>query len=327
MGKYEQEALSRNLATVLVSVAVVLATVNPAAPEGYPTKAITLVVPYPAGGGVDAMARLIAPKLSAALGQQVIIENKGGAGGVLGTRATAKAEPDGYTIALVPTGLSLLENAGYDLVKDFAPIALISSSPIVVVAPASFPAKTVADVIALAKQKPGGINAGTTPPPSINYFATELFKAMAGINISIVSYRGTAPLTNDLLGGQVELGFNTVAPVLGNIAAGRLHAIMVAAASRLAVHPDVPTAAESGLPGYSAEFYYGLLAPARTPRSIVERLSNELHLIVISEDVKSRIIADGGIPIAGKPEDYAANIAREEAKWSALAKKLGISVN
>jgi tripartite-type tricarboxylate transporter receptor subunit TctC len=298
-----------------------------AAANDYPVGPITLVVPYPAGGGVDALARLIAPKLSAALGQQVVVENKGGAGGVLGTRTVAKSAPDGHTIVLVPTGLSLLENPGYDLVADFAPVALISSSPIVLVSPAAFPAKTVADVIALAKQKPGTINAGTTPPPSINYFATELFKATAGIQISIVSYRGTAPLTNDLLGGHVDLGFNTVAPALGNIAAGRLRAIAVAATSRLAILPDVPTAAESGLAGYAAEFFYGVLAPAGTPRPAIDRLNRELRLIVMSDDVKSRIVADGGIPIAGTPEDYAVNIAREEAKWSAVAKRLGVTAN
>jgi tripartite-type tricarboxylate transporter receptor subunit TctC len=295
--------------------------------EDYPFRPITLVVPYPAGGGVDALARLLAPGLSSRLGQQVIVENKGGAGGVLGARTVAKASPDGYTLALVPTGLSLLENAGYDLIADFSPVCLISSSPIVLVAPDDFAPRSVADVVALAKQKPKTINAGTTPPPSINYFAAELFKSMAAADISIVSYRGTAPLTNDLLGGHIKLGFNTIAPSLGNITAGKLRAIAVGATSRVPVLPDVPTVQESGIPGYSAEFFYGVLAPAGTPAAIVQRLSRELHSLINTDEIKSRIIADGGIPIAGSPEDYAANIAHEELKWSTLARTLSLNTN
>lgn len=312
---------------VISGAALACLGLNPATAEDYPSRPITLVVPYPAGGGVDALARLLAPGLSSRLGQQVVIENKGGAGGVLGARTVAKAAPDGYTLALVPTGLSLLENAGYDLIADFAPVCLISSSPIVLVAPANFAPRTVADVIALAKQKPKTINAGTTPPPSINYFAAELFKSMASADISIVSYRGTALLTNDLLGGHVDLGFNTVAPSLGNIAGGQLRAIAVGATSRVPVLPDVPTVQESGLPGYSAEFFYGVLAPAGTPPAIVARLARELRSVIETDEIKSRIVADGGIPIAGSPEDYAANIAREEPKWSNLARSLGLSTN
>ncbi len=293
-----------------------------ASAEDYPSRPITLVVPYPAGGGVDALARLIAPKLSDALGQQIVIENKGGAGGVIGTRATARSAPDGYTLVLVPTGVSLLENTGYDLIKDFAPVALISSSPIVLVTPPSLPAKTVAELIALAKDKPGKVNAGTTPAPSINYFATELFKSMAGIDLTVVSYKGTAPLTNDLLGGHIELSFNTLPPTRANIEAGKLRAIAVAAASRVAILPEVKTVSETGLPGFTAEFYYGLLAPANTPRPIIDRLYRELRIVVTSDDVSKRIVADGGVPIAGTPEQYAENIAREESKWAAVAKKL-----
>jgi tripartite-type tricarboxylate transporter receptor subunit TctC len=319
---------SARWAIMAAAVAVSLCLQYGASPaQDYPAHPITLVVPYPAGGGVDALARMIAPKLSDALGQQVVVENKAGAGGVIGTRAAARSAPDGYTIVLVPTGVSLLENTGYDLVKDFAPVILLSSSPIVLVAPPSLPAKTAADVIALAKAKPGKINAGTTPAPSINYFATELFKSMAGIDLAVVSYRGTAPLTNDLLGGHIELSFNTLAPTLGNIEAGKLNAIAVATTSRVAILPDVPTVSESGLPGFTAEFYYGLLAPANTPRSIIDRLYKELRLVVTSDDVSKRIAADGGVPIAGTPEDYAANIAREEAKWAAVAKKLGVGPN
>ena len=311
---------------VAVIAALVCTPVDPAAAEDYPVRPITLIVPYPAGGGADAMGRIIAQNLSPALGQQVTIENRPGAGAVIGTRAAAKATPDGYTLVMMLTGISLPANTGYDLNKDFAPVGLISSTPIVVMAHPSLPAKSLADVIALAKKEPGKLTVGTPPPPPINYFAVELFKAMTGAEITVVSYKGTGPLTNDLVGGHVAVGFNTIPPARSNIEAGNLRAIAVAAPARSAALPDVPTAAESGLPGFEAGFYYGLSAPAGTPRPIIERLNKELRLIVTSEEVKRRIVADGGDPIASTPEEYAANIEREEGKWAALIKKLGLKI-
>jgi len=311
---------------VAVIAALVCTPVDPAAAEDYPVRPITLIVPYPAGGGADAMGRIIAQNLSPALGQQVTIENRPGAGAVIGTRAAAKAAPDGYTLVMMLTGISLPANTGYDLNKDFAPVGLISSTPIVVMAHPSLPAKSLADVIALAKKEPGKLTVGTPPPPTINYFAVELFKAMTGAEITVVSYKGTGPLTNDLVGGHVAVGFNTIPPARSNIEAGNLRAIAVAAPARSAALPDVPTAAESGLPGFEAGFYYGLSAPAGTPRPIIERLNKELRLIVTSEEVRRRIVADGGDPIASTPEEYAANIEREEGKWAALIKKLGLKI-
>ena len=294
--------------------------------QTYPSRPITLVVPYPPGGGVDAMGRMVAQKLSLALDQQFIIDNRAGAGGVIGTRATAKATPDGYTLVMMVTLASLPANAGYDLGKDFAPVGLIASTPIAVMAHPSFPAKSLTDVIALAKKEPGKLTAGTTPPPTINYFAVELFKAMAGAEITIVSYKGTGPLTNDLVGGHVAVGFNTIPPAIGNIEAGRLRAIAVAAPTRSAALAVVPTAAESGLPGFEALQYYGLSAPAGTPRPIVERLNKELRSMIESEEMRKHIVAEGADPIASTPEEYAANIVREEGKWAALIKKLGLKI-
>ena len=190
----------------------------------------------------------------------------------------------------------------------------------------SFPAKSLADVIALAKKEPGKVTVGTTPPPTINYIAAELFKSLASAEMTIVSYRGTGPLTNDLVGGHVAIGFNTIPPAIGNIEAGRLRAIAVAAPTRSAALPDVPTAAESGLPGFEAVQYYGLSAPAGIPRPIVGQLNKELRSMIESEEMTKRIIADGGDPIASTPEEYAANIEREEGKWGALVKKLGLTI-
>ena len=293
--------------------------------QAYPSRPITLIVPYPPGGGVDAMGRLVAQKLSLALGQQFIIENRPGAGGVIGTRAAAKAAPDGYTLVMMVSLISL-PSSGYALNRDFAPVGLIASTPIVAMTHPSFPAKSLADVIALAKKEPGKVTLGATPPPTINYIAAELFKSLSGAEMTIVSYRGTGPLTNDLVGGHVAIGFNTIPPAIGNIEAGRLRAIAVAAPARTAALPDVPTAAESGLPGFEAVQYYGLSAPAGIPRPIVERLNRELRSMITSEEVTKRIVAEGGDPMPSTPEEYAANIEREEGKWAALIKKLGLKI-
>jgi tripartite-type tricarboxylate transporter receptor subunit TctC len=285
-----------------------------------------MIVPYPAGGGVDAMGRLVGQKLSVALGQQVVIENRGGAGGMIGTRDAAKAAPDGYTIVMLLTGISLGENTGYDINKDFAPIGLVASTPMIVDANPSFPAKSLSDVIALAKKDPGKYSAGTPPAPTVNYFAALLFNQMAGVDITIVTYKGTGPLTTDLLGNHVPLGFNTIPASVSQIAAGQLRGIAVASTARSAALPDVPTAAQSGLPGFEAVQYYGLAAPAGTPRPIVDRLNKELQAILSSDDMKKRMIDLGSEPTPGTPEDYAANIRREEGKWAALIKKLGLKI-
>jgi tripartite-type tricarboxylate transporter receptor subunit TctC len=292
--------------------------------EDYPVRPITLIVPYPPGGGVDTMGRIVGQKLSVALGQQVIIENRPGAGGMIGTRVAVKAAPDGYTLVMTLTGLSLGPNPGYDVAKDIAPIGLIAFTPVIVMAHPSLPAKSLADVIALAKKEPGKLAVGTPPPPTMNYFAVELFKIMAGVDVSIITYKGTAPLTNDLLGGHVLVGFNTIPASIGQIEAGKLRPLAVAAAARSTTLPDVPTAAESGLPGFEAGFYYGLSAPAGTPRPIIERLNKELRVAITSADMQKRLVAEGADPVPSTPEEYAVNLEREEARWGALIKKIGL---
>ena len=294
--------------------------------KDYPTRPITLIVPYPAGGGVDVMGRLVGQKLAMALGQQVVIENRGGAGGMIGTRDAARSPPDGYTLVMLLTGISLGANTGYDVNKDFAPIGLVASTPIIVVAHPSVPAKSLTDIIALAKKEPGKYSAGTPPAPTVNYFAAELFNVMAGTEIAIVTYKGTGPLTNDLLGNHVQLGFNTIPASVSNIAAGALRGIAIAAATRSAALPNVPTAAESGLPGFEAVQYYGLAAPAGTPRPIVERLNKELRTALASADMKKLLIDAGSDPTPSTPEEYAANIQHEEGRWADLVKKLGLKL-
>ena len=315
------------LAAAALLAMLVSASLGAASAQDYPNHPITLIVPYPPGGGVDLIGRLVGQRLSVALGQQVVVENRGGAGGMIGTRDIAKATPDGYTLGVMLTGVSLSPNAGYDINKDFSPIGIIASTPIFVVANPSLPAKSLADIIALAKKAPGKYTAGTPPAPTLNYFAARLFNLLAKVDITVVSYKGTAPLTNDLIGNHVPIGFNTIPAAISNVQAKQLRAIAVTGTARSAALPDVPTAAESGLPGFEVVQYYGLTAPAGVPRPIVERLNKELRTMLAADDFKKRLITYGDDPAPSSPEEYAANIKREEAKWAALVKKLGLKLD
>lgn len=299
--------------------------------DDYPSRKITFVVPYPPGGGVDAMARVMAQKLSDAFHQQVIVENRGGAGGTVGTRFVAKAEPDGYTLLLGHTGTisinpSLYPKLGIDPAKDFAPIGLVASMPVALLANPSFPAKTVADVIALAKKQPGKLNVGTSAMGTGGYMCAELFKAEAGVDVAIIPYKGTAPVMTDLIGGQMPMAFGVLPPALGNLKAGTLRAIAVTSKKRFSLLPDVPTFDESGMPGFEAVLHYGLLAPHGTPPAIVEKLSAEVRKAVADPEVQKRIHFEGGDPLTSTPAEYQADIEKEGQKWGALVHKLGLKV-
>jgi tripartite-type tricarboxylate transporter receptor subunit TctC len=324
--------VSNRIAIRALAVLVcLLAATGGALAAGYPDRVVTLVVPYPPGGGVDAMARVVAQKLSDAFHQQVIVDNKPGAGGTLGTRAVARAAPDGYTLLLGHTGTvsinpSLYAHAGYDPRKDFAPIGLVASMPIALIAHPSFPAKSVADVIALAKKEPGKLNVGTSALGTGGYMTAEHFKSQASIDVVIIPYKGTAPLMTDLLGGHVPVAFGVLPPALGNIQAGKLRAIAVTSAKRFSLLPEVPTFDESGMPGFEAVLHYGLLAPAGTPKEIVDKLSVELRKLVDTEDVKKRIHFEGGDPLTSTPAEYAVDIDKEEKKWGGLVRQLNLKV-
>jgi tripartite-type tricarboxylate transporter receptor subunit TctC len=252
--------------------------------------------------------------------------NRPGAGSVIGVRDGAKAAPDGYTLLMLVTGASLPPDTGYDLAKDFAPVGLVASIPIVIMSNPDVPAKTMNDIVALAKKEPGKVTIGTPPSPTLNYFGAEQFKSLTGTDMTIVTYKGTGPLTNDLIGGHVMFAFNTLPPAIGNIQAGKLRAIAVASPERLAAIPDVPTTGEAGMPALDIVQYYGLVAPARTPRPIIDRLNKELRGILANDDFKKRIVDAGGGPMASTPEEYGVNIRREEDKWAMIIKKLGLKV-
>ncbi|MGB8038331.1 MAG: tripartite tricarboxylate transporter substrate binding protein [Pseudolabrys sp.] len=322
--------MSRFATAAALMLATMLAAISAAAAD-YPARTVTLVVPYPPGGGVDAMARVVAAKLSEAMHAQFIVDNRPGAGGTIGTRAVAQAAPDGYTLLLGHTGTisinpSLYAHAGYDPRKDFAPIGLVASMPVALLANPSFPAKSIAEFIAMAKKDPGKFNLGTSALGTGGYMCAELFKAEAGINVAIIPYKGTAPVMNDLLGGHVPIAFGVLPPALGNIAAGKLRAVAVTSKKRFSLLPDVPTFDESGLPGFEAVLHYGLLAPAGTPKEIVDRLSEEVRQLVDTPEVRKQIHNEGGDPMTSTPAEYAADIDREETKWSGLVKKLGLKV-
>jgi tripartite-type tricarboxylate transporter receptor subunit TctC len=321
--------------TMCLSLALVLAAAlfaaAPARAEDYPSRKITLVVPYPPGGGVDAMARVMAQKLSEAFHQQVIVENRGGAGGTVGTRFVARAEPDGYTLLLGHTGTisinpSLYPKLDIEPRRDFAPIGLVASMPVALLANPSFPAKTVAEVIAYAKKEPGKLNVGTSAMGTGGYMAAEAFKAEADVNVAIIPYKGTAPVMTDLIGGQMPVAFGVLPPALGNIKAGTLRAIAVSSKKRFSLLPDVPTFDESGMPGFEAVLHYGLLAPHGTPPAIVEKLSADVRKGVADPEVQKRIHFEGGDPLTSSAAEYAADIDKEEKKWGALVHKLGLKV-
>jgi tripartite-type tricarboxylate transporter receptor subunit TctC len=313
------------------AAAVAFGICGAALAQDYPTRTISLVVPYPPGGGVDAMARVVAEKLSGALGQQVVVDNRAGGSGLVGTRAFIKSAPDGYTLFLGHTGSisinpSLYANAGFDPRKDFAPIGLIASMPVALLAHPSFPAKTIGDVVAIAKREGTRFNIGTSAVGTGSYLSAELFKSITGVDAAIIPYKGTGQVMNDLLGNHVPIAFGVLPPALGNLQAGTLRAIAMLSPTRFSLLPDVPTANESGLPGFESVLHYGLLAPAGTPRPIIERLNAALRALVQTEQVKQRILAEGGDPLTSTPEEYAKDIDSEETKWGTLVRKLNLKV-
>jgi len=300
--------------------------------DDYPSRPITLVVPYAAGGGNDVMARIVAEKMGRTLGQQIVIENKGGAGGSIATRQVAKSAPDGYTLGLSGTGThainpTLYANVGYDPRKDFAPVGLIATSALVVLVNNSVEAKTIPELIALAKKEPGRLNYASAGVGSGVHLGAELFATMAGIKLTHIPYKGSAPALTDLLGGHVAIYFSSLPPAIALIKDGKVRALAVTGPQRSPLLPDLPTVAEAGpLPGYEAVLHYGIVAPAGTPQPAIDKLSTALAAALAQPDVRERIAADGAEVASMTPAEYAADIDREETKWSAIVKLSGARV-
>ena len=313
------------------ALAILLACATPmaASAQDYPSRPIVLVSPFPPGGSVSLVARIVADKMSETLGQSIVVENRGGAGGTIGARYVAKSPADGYTLLLGYTGTlaigpSLYANAGFEPRKDFAAIGRIGSAPTMAVVHPSLPVHSIPELIAYAKANPGKINFGSAGIGTVGQLAGELLDTMAGIKLTHVPYKGTGPAITDLLGGHIQLMFTLIPTGHGQVESGLLRALAVTSAQRSSLLPDLPTVAESGLPGYEAGLRYGLVAPAATPRPIVERLNKELRLALMADDVRQRLAADGAEVLPSTPEEYAADIDREEATWSKVVNALGL---
>jgi tripartite-type tricarboxylate transporter receptor subunit TctC len=293
----------------------------------YPNKPVRFIVPFAPGGGSDFIARFMAQKMSAGLGQQVIVENKPGAGGMLGIDAGVKSPPDGYTLTLIASSYTVnpsIYKFSFDPVNDITPIIQLSQGPLLIVVRPSLPVKSTRDLIALAKAKPGTVNFASSGQGSVIHMATELFDSMAGVKMNHIPYKGTGPALTDTIGGQTDVFFSSTATAMPHVKSGKLRAIAVTTAKRIPALPDVPTVAESGVPGYDVILWHGLIGPKGLPRPIVERISAEASKALKLKDTGEQLQSDGVAPAGGTPEQFAAQIKKEIGIWRKVAADAGV---
>ncbi len=311
-------------------VALLLAALaSVAAAQGYPTRPVRLIIPFPPGGSNDIVGRMIAAQLGDRLGQQVVVDNRGGAGGTIGTELAAKSQADGYTLLLISTAYafntSIYKKLPYDPAKSFVPVALLGSGPGVLVVNPALPVSSVGELIALAKERPGKLNNASAGVGSFQHLASELFRIQAGIQWLHVPYKGGGPAMMDLMGGQADASVGSLIQMLPHIRSGKLKALGTTGARRSPVLPDVPTVAEAGVPGYEATNWWGFLAPAGTPPAIVERLHQEVAAVQASAETKRRFDTEGAEALQMSPAAFGAFIAAETAKWARVVREAGIS--
>jgi tripartite-type tricarboxylate transporter receptor subunit TctC len=299
----------------------------------YPTRPIRIVVPFPAGGTTDILARAVAQKLTEATGQTVVVDNRPGAGGNIGAELVAKSAPDGYTLLMGTVGThainaSLYKAMPFDHVRDFAPVILVAGVPNVLVVNPAVPANSVQELIAYGRANPGKLNFASSGSGTSIHLAAELFKTTTGVQMAHIPYKGSAPALVDLMGGQVQLMFDNLPSALPQIKAGKLRALAVTSAQRSAALPDVPTVAESGLPGFEASSWFGLLAPAATPKDIIAKLNGEVAKWLATPEAREKLAAQGAIVAAGlTPDDFVRHIAAETTKWQKVVKDSGAKVD
>ena len=296
--------------------------------QEYPSRPVRIIVPSPPGGGTDIVARVLAQHFAKSFGQQFFVENKPGAGNMIGIEAVARAAPDGYTLLMTASTLALntvlFKKVPYDPVRDFAPITLTATAPNVLLVHPSVPAQSLAEFIALAKAKPGALSYGTPGIGTSPHLSMELLKSMAGIDLQHVPYKGTAAAVTDVIGGQIAATFANALTAKPQVDAGRVRALAITGPRRIDALPAVPPVAEAGVPGYEAMQWYGLLAPAGTPAAVIERLNAEALKALRSAEMKERLAADGAEPLGGSPAEFAALIRRELDKWTRVARAAGI---
>ncbi len=313
-----------------VTLAVAFATAGAAAAQSYPTKPVRIIVGAAPGGGTDFVARLIASRLSDALGQQFIVDNRPGAGSMLGYEMGVRAAPDGYTFTLISPSYSVIPSLyalKWDPLVDFTPVITVARGPYVLVVHPSLPAKTTRELIALAKAKPGEIVYGSSGQGAIVHLTTELFLLMAGLQMTHVPYKGGGPAMSDLLAGQIQLVFATSQVGLPQVKAGRLRALGVTTPERIPAEPELPTIAESGVPGYEVTNWHGLIGPKGVPREIVERIHGELAKIIRGKDMEERLKADGMSPAGGTPEQLFEQIRKEIEQWRRVVVAAQVKIN
>ena len=318
---------------IVVSFALAVCMASGALAQNYPSRPIRLIVPFPPGGGTDIYARILAPKLSEALRQQVVVDNRAGAGGALGAELAAKAPPDGYTIWIGQTsnltiGPAMRSKNSYDPLKDFAPISLLSKAPQVMVVNADSPLTSLKDLVALAKSSPSGtLTYATAGIGGSSHLNGELLNQMAGINITHIPYKGASPAMVDLRGGRVTYMGTSLASAAQFVKEGKIRGIATTGATRARMLPDVPTVAEQGYPGFESISWLGILAPANVPRAIVERLNKEIVLILGNADVQKLVLAEGGEIMISTPEEFSALMRSELPKWARVIKQAGITAD
>jgi tripartite-type tricarboxylate transporter receptor subunit TctC len=322
----------RSVILRLLSLCALLAFPLLVAAQSYPNRPVRLVVPFPAGGTTDILARAIAQKLSEALGQQFVVDNRPGAGGNIGADIVAKSAPDGYTLLMGTVGtqainVSLYAKMPYDAAKDFTPVVLVAGVPNILVVNPSVPVHTVADLIKLAKDKPGAINFASSGNGTSIHLSGELFKVSTGVQMSHVPYKGSAPALTDLIGGQVQVMFDNLPSALPHVKAGKLRAVAVTSTKRAPALPDVPTIAESGVPGFEATSWFGILAPAGTPRDIVTKVNAEANKALQSPEMKEKLLSQGAEAAGNTPEYFGDYIKAETVKWAKVVKESGAKVD
>jgi tripartite-type tricarboxylate transporter receptor subunit TctC len=315
-------------AFVAGSAAAMLTAIGRASAQEYPSRPITFIVPFPPGGSTTIVARSISDRLGELLGQQLIIDNRAGAGGTVGTKALAKSDPDGYTIGLgysgtLAIGPNLYSNVGYDPRKDFAAIGRIATAPNTLVVHPSFPAKNVAELIAYAKANPGKVNYGSAGVGTVSHVCGEYFANAAGVKLVHVPYKGTGPALTDLIGGHILVAFAPIPATYENAKKGNMRMLAVTSATRSTLAPEIPTIAEQGISGFEAVLRYGVVAPYGTPPAVVARLNKALNAALTSDEIRKRLALEGAEPLPSTPAEYAADIDREETLWGKIVKASG----